>query len=164
MSAPNHDALRDAARKATPGPWEVDFGLPFNVRSQAANMLVARTAIIEGRDGQAQEDANAAYIAAAHPAAVRALLDEIALLRGGLSDAAERGMTDPLTIQSHTEALEELLAAADALLATCGEVCTRRQTRDEPAEYADTHEDWAAADLRRAVASARAALNAEQAA
>ena len=73
-------------------------------------------------------------------------------------------MTDPLTTQTHTEALEELLAAADALLATCGEVCTRRQTRDEPAEYADTHEGWAQDDLRRAVANARAALDAEVAA
>lgn len=70
-------------------------------------------------------------------------------------------MPDPLTTQTHTDALEELLAAADAMLATCGEVCTRRQTRDDPAEYADTHEGWAATDLRRAVANARALLNAE---
>jgi hypothetical protein len=65
-------------------------------------------------------------------------------------------MTDPLTTQSHTEALEELLAAADALLVTARKPdCWHTNT---------TVSIEAAADLRRAVASARAALDAEQAA
>lgn len=70
-------------------------------------------------------------------------------------------MTDPLTTQTHTDALEELLAAAEAMLGTCGEVCTRRQTHEDPAEYEPIHEGWAEDDLRRAVKAARAALDAE---
>ena len=64
-------------------------------------------------------------------------------------------MTDPLTTQTHTEALEELLAAADALLSGC---------RDYAAAGLRSHMQDDEDDLRRAVASARAVLNAEQAA
>jgi hypothetical protein len=65
-------------------------------------------------------------------------------------------MTDPLTTQSHTEALEELLAAADALLVTA---------RKPDCWYINTTVSIeAVTDLRRAVASARAVLNAEHAA
>jgi hypothetical protein len=73
-------------------------------------------------------------------------------------------MIDPLTIQTRMDALEELLSAAEALLGTCGEICTQKQTRDDPAEYAPTHEGWAQDELRRAVAAARATLNDEVAA
>lgn len=67
-------------------------------------------------------------------------------------------MSDPLTADTYAAALDELLDAAEAMLATCGEVCTRRQTRDDPAEYAATHEEWAARHLAAAVAAAKATL------
>lgn len=73
-------------------------------------------------------------------------------------------MTDPLTTKTHAEALEDLLAAAQAMIDTCGEICTQRQTRLDPAEYAPTHEAWAEGDLKRSVLNARALLDAECAA
>lgn len=68
---------------------------------------------------------------------------------------------DPLDTAALTDALENLLEAADALLADCGEIRTRKQTWDEPAEYARIHYERDEDNLRRAVGVARAALNAE---
>ena len=78
-----HDwtAMRRLAEAATPGPWEVVS--PHTDENPGTNPVVASGSerwwhiaeILEGIDG-APEDANAAYIAAANPAAVLALLDQ----------------------------------------------------------------------------------------
>jgi hypothetical protein len=52
-------------------------------------------------------------------------------------------------------ALEAVLEAAEALLGTCGEICTAPSTRENPAEYAPVHEEWAENALKRAVKAAR---------
>jgi hypothetical protein len=66
-------------------------------------------------------------------------------------------MTDPATsvLARH---LDELADAADRLINTVSEVRTRAATRDEPAEYADTHEADAMRDLAAEVRAARLAL------
>lgn len=69
---------------------------------------------------------------------------------------------DPLAVHGMTIEFEALVAAADALLGTCGEFRISA-TRDDP-EYTKTHKGSAEADLRRAVAAAKAALEAEGAA
>lgn len=68
-------------------------------------------------------------------------------------------MSDPLTVQTHTDALEELLAAAAALLDTCTDYRTGRATECVP-EYVPIHEQWAEDGLKLAVANTRAVLNA----
>ena len=73
---------------------------------------------------------------------------------------ARAAPADPLAVHDVTIELEALVAAADALLGTVCTVRTRFETLMEPAEYAPTHEDWAADDLRRAVTAAKAALDA----
>lgn len=69
---------------------------------------------------------------------------------------------DPLAVHGIMIEVEALLAAADALLGTCGEFRISA-TRDDP-EYTKTHKGSAEADLRRAVMAAKAVLDAEDAA
>lgn len=66
-------------------------------------------------------------------------------------------MIDPLA-REMAEHLEEMLAAADALLATVGEHMSRRATREEPAEYVATHEEPAMKALASQAKEARLAL------
>ena len=85
MTPEQRAALREAAKKATPGPWfmEPDETSPDIL---AAPGVVARTV---ASDMPRQVDAlNAAFIAAANPAAVLALLDENARMREALKTIA----------------------------------------------------------------------------
>jgi Ead/Ea22-like protein len=72
-----YDELRALALAATPGPWEIVTG-PFTT------CISSRSGFIVGSDGMAsygQDVINANYIAAANPATVLALLDDLARLR-----------------------------------------------------------------------------------
>ncbi|MDD8380251.1 ead/Ea22-like family protein [Escherichia coli] len=78
MNKIDYQALREAAEKATPGPWEYYPGntsIEYNVDS----MVEDQGSIVYVDSGdftQKQTDLNGAFIAAANPATVLALLDE----------------------------------------------------------------------------------------
>lgn len=69
--------LEELAKGATPGPWDHDgFVEPEKVRS--TDGTVARTAVLGDWDnGTPQQEKDAAYIAAAHPAVVLALIERV---------------------------------------------------------------------------------------
>ena len=89
MTALNKQALREAAEKATCGVWSLEYG---EERFDAGDALIHRKVVgyipicrIEGahpesgfdEDFQIEQQANAEFIAAANPATVLALLDEL---------------------------------------------------------------------------------------
>lgn len=89
MTALNKQALREAAEKATCGVWSLEYG---EERFDAGDALIHRKVVgyipicrIEGahpesgfdEDFQMEQQANAEFIAAANPATVLALLDEL---------------------------------------------------------------------------------------
>ena len=89
MSEINYQALREAAEKATCGVWSLEYG---EERLDDGDALIHREVVgylpicrIEGahpesgfdEDFQMEQQANAEFIAAANPATVLALLDEL---------------------------------------------------------------------------------------
>ncbi|HGV0904834.1 TPA: ead/Ea22-like family protein [Escherichia coli] len=89
MNKIDYQALREAAEKATCGAWSLEYG---EERFDAGDALIHREAAgyipicrIEGahpesgfdEDFQIEQQANAEFIAAANPATVLALLDEL---------------------------------------------------------------------------------------
>ncbi|HEO9286611.1 TPA: ead/Ea22-like family protein [Escherichia coli] len=89
MSKIDYQALREAAEKATCGVWSLEYG---EERFDAGDALIHREVVgylpicrIEGahpesgfdEDFQMEQQANAEFIAAANPATVLALLDEL---------------------------------------------------------------------------------------
>lgn len=89
MTKINYQALREAAEKATCGVWSLEYG---EERFDAGDALIHRKVVgyipicrIEGahpesgfdEDFQMEQQANAEFIAAANPATVLALLDEL---------------------------------------------------------------------------------------
>ncbi|HAW3056330.1 TPA: ead/Ea22-like family protein [Escherichia coli] len=89
MTKINYQALREAAEKATSGEWSLEYG---DGRFDGDDALIHREAVgylpicrIEGahpesgfdEDFQMEQQANAEFIAAANPATVLALLDEL---------------------------------------------------------------------------------------
>ncbi len=89
MTKINYQALREAAEKATCGVWSLEYG---EERFDAGDALIHREVVgylpicrIEGahpesgfdEDFQIEQQANAEFIAAANPATVLALLDEL---------------------------------------------------------------------------------------
>ncbi|EFL0249341.1 ead/Ea22-like family protein [Escherichia coli] len=89
MTKINYQALREAAEKATSGVWSLEYG---EERFDAGDALIHREVVgylpicrIEGahpesgfdEDFQMEQQANAEFIAAANPATVLALLDEL---------------------------------------------------------------------------------------
>ncbi|HAG7192494.1 TPA: ead/Ea22-like family protein [Escherichia coli] len=117
MSKIDYQALREAAEKATCGEWSLEYG---EERFDAGDALIHREVVgylpicrIEGahpesgfdEDFQMEQQANAEFIAAANPATVLALLDEL--------EAAENNLIDS---ESHIAELEEALRDKQALL------------------------------------------------
>ncbi len=89
MSKIDYQALREKAEKATSGVWSLEYG---EERFDAGDALIRREVVgylpicrIEGahpesgfdEDFQMEQQANAEFIAAANPATVLALLDEL---------------------------------------------------------------------------------------
>lgn len=117
MSKIDYQALREAAEKATCGVWSLEYG---ESRFDGDDALIHREAAgyipicrIEGahpesgfdEDFQMEQQANAEFIAAANPATVLALLDEL--------EAAENNLIDS---ECHGAELEESLRDKQALL------------------------------------------------
>ncbi|HCR5193046.1 ead/Ea22-like family protein [Escherichia coli] len=78
MSSIDKRELREAAEKATPGPWEYYPG-NTSIEYKVDSMVEDQGSIVYVDSGdftQKQTDLNGAFIAAANPATVLALLDE----------------------------------------------------------------------------------------
>lgn len=85
---PNHAELRRLSLAATPGPWDVEQTSGFGHDDAPYTVVDARTEQIAecwdntpGDRSPEQNAANAAFIAAANPSTVLALLDENERLR-----------------------------------------------------------------------------------
>lgn len=128
-------ALREAAEKATPGPWRaltsgVIGGDHWYVCDPGE--MVAYVAANDGSD-EGQRQSNAEYIAAAHPSAVLALLDEIDVLRRQRDDTAtardalrrQRDKAEKI-VSERGEALDALEAATGVALTHAGGVTTEQ--------------------------------------
>ncbi len=145
MSEINSQALREAAEKATCGEWSLEYG---DGRFDGDDALIHREVAgyipicrIEGahpesgfdEDFQTEQQANAEFIAAANPATVLALLDElernqqyikrrdqeneeIALTVGKLSVELEAAENNLIDSECHVAELEEALRDKQALL------------------------------------------------
>ncbi|HCY2099622.1 ead/Ea22-like family protein [Escherichia coli] len=145
MSNIDYQALREAAEKATCGEWSLEYG---EERFDAGDALIHREVVgylpicrIEGahpeggfdEDFQMEQQANAEFIAAANPATVLALLDElernqqyikrrdqenedIALTVGKLRVELEAAENNLIDSECHVAELEEALRDKQALL------------------------------------------------
>ena len=96
MSAPNLSDLERLARAATPGPWTIDEAPrpagSINATVDGRNVQVAsadgQAAMFDMRaEPHAVQHANAAFIAAANPTAVIALIERVRELEAGLGEA-----------------------------------------------------------------------------
>ncbi len=99
MSQPDHAELRAKAEAATPGPWEAKriAGTHSVVHHPAALIQIQIVAAVDTRD--------TAFIAAANPATVLSLIDELDRLRRLLALAAEHVPDD---CDHHNEIREAL--------------------------------------------------------
>ncbi|MED8104001.1 ead/Ea22-like family protein [Escherichia coli] len=145
MSEINYQALREAAEKATCGEWSLEYG---ESRFDGDDALIHREVAgyipicrIEGahpesgfdEDFQMEQQANAEFIAAANPATVLALLDELernqqyikrrdqeneemALTVGKLRVELEAAENNLIDSECHVAELEEALRDKQALL------------------------------------------------
>lgn len=113
--------LRALAEAATPGPWE-----SFHDRIAPDTAVVTAEhdeslAVCEHEHEPQFRDADAAFIAAANPTAVLALLDEVDRLRADITAAEQRGREDNadhgMCYVYGSKALEAKLGELDALRA-----------------------------------------------
>ena len=97
MTALNKQALREAAEKATPGRWEYYPGntsIEYNVDS----MVEDQGSIVYVDSGDFTQDQtarNGEFIAAANPATVLALLDELEAAEKRIAELEARTVTLP---------------------------------------------------------------------
>lgn len=88
----NYQTLRALAEAATPGPWKTDGddlvnltdsgkGYPIDRYPDSVDIIIGQCPDCGDRGVGIMQESNAAYIAAVHPGAVLALLDEIEQLR-----------------------------------------------------------------------------------
>ncbi|WDC35864.1 ead/Ea22-like family protein [Escherichia albertii] len=107
MTKINYQALREAAEKATCGEWSLEYG---ESRFDGDDALIHREAAgyipicrIEGahpesgfdEDFQMEQQANAEFIAAANPATVLALLDELEAAKKRIAELEAREISLP---------------------------------------------------------------------
>lgn len=107
MSEINYQALREAAEKATCGVWSLEYG---EERLDAGDALIHREVVgylpicrIEGahpesgfdEDFQMEQQANAEFIAAASPATVLELLDELEAAKKRIAELEAREILLP---------------------------------------------------------------------
>ncbi|HAH9833301.1 TPA: ead/Ea22-like family protein [Escherichia coli] len=107
MSEINYQALREAAEKATCGVWSLEYG---EERFDAGDALIHREVVgylpicrIEGAhpesgfdEGfQMEQQANAEFIAAANPATVLTLLNELETAKKRIAELEEREILLP---------------------------------------------------------------------
>ncbi|WP_204769019.1 ead/Ea22-like family protein [Escherichia coli] len=135
----DYQALREAAEKATCGAWSLEYG---EERFDAGDALIHREVVgylpicrIEGahpesgfdEDFQMEQQANAEFIAAANPATVLALLDEL--------EAAEKRIAEL-----------EVLAFNPALLDVISERQRQRAVEGWTSEHDDAYQNSELAD------------------
>ncbi len=82
-NCPDLDALAALAREATAGEWETPAEKPWRVYS--GDVLIAVANGMTHPSDEVNADANAAYIAAANPAVVLGLIEEIRRLRAAVA-------------------------------------------------------------------------------
>ncbi|HCY3294927.1 TPA: ead/Ea22-like family protein [Escherichia coli] len=107
MTKINYQALREAAEKATCGVWSLEYG---EERFNAGDALIHREVVgylpicrIEGahpesgfdEDFQMEQQANAEFIAAANPATVLELLDELEAAKKRIAELEAREILLP---------------------------------------------------------------------
>lgn len=130
MTALNKQALREAAEKATCGVWSLEYG---EERFDAGDALIHREVVgylpicrIEGahpesgfdEDFQMEQQANAEFIAAANPATVLALLDELEKMQAQSSkwcEAFHKAVSVGARYEERIAELELKLESADKL-------------------------------------------------
>lgn len=130
MTALNKQALREAAEKATCGVWSLEYG---EERFDAGDALIHRKVVgyipicrIEGahpesgfdEDFQMEQQANAEFIAAASPATVLALLDELEKMQAQSSkwcEAFHKAVSVGARYEERIAELELKLESADKL-------------------------------------------------
>ncbi|EEZ6029925.1 TPA: ead/Ea22-like family protein [Escherichia coli] len=113
MNKIDYQALREAAEKATCGAWSLEYG---EERFDAGDALIHREVVgylpicrIEGahpesgfdEDFQIEQQANAEFIAAANPATVLALLDELEAKDKRIADMEAREVVLPRAHDVH---------------------------------------------------------------
>ncbi|EGO7647285.1 ead/Ea22-like family protein [Escherichia coli] len=131
MSEINYQALREAAEKATCGVWSLEYG---EERFDAGDALIHREVVgylpicrIEGahpesgfdEDFQMEQQANAEFIAAANPATVLALLDELERNQQYIKRRDQENEEIALTVGK----LRVELEGKDKLIAELGKQC-----------------------------------------
>lgn len=129
MSKIDYQALREKAEKATSGVWSLEYG---EERFDAGDALIHREVVgylpicrIEGahpesgfdEDFQMEQQANAEFIAAANPATVLALLDELEAKDKRIAELSHHLHSAHVFIE-HTEAFGH--AASNGILC-CGD-------------------------------------------
>lgn len=83
---PSQMALRALAEQATPGPWEPTAVDESVYQVWAPNQRGVKRALLTW----VHQQANAAYIAAAHPTAILALLDDVTTATARLAEVEDR--------------------------------------------------------------------------
>lgn len=125
MTALNKQALREAAEEATPGRWEyypLNTSIEYNVDSMDEDQG-SILYVDSGDFTQKQTDLNGAFIAAANPATILALLDEL--------EAAEERYEDMLR---HARSFREAHDSASELI--------RKMERNKPTVKLPTTRLW----------------------
>ena len=107
--------LKEAAEKATPGPWVGGTTAGWNLPSQVStvNSDGHRTGRIASTESNPNLKADAAFIALANPRTILALLSENERLREALGQIADTSLADPRNSEC---AANEMQATARAAL------------------------------------------------
>ncbi len=127
----NKQALREAAEKATPGKWRRASTRFNGITAQSAYPLCGKEDIL----ANAAEKRDAEYIAAANPATVLALLDEL--------EAAEKRVAE-------LEAVKFKLSDSKLLLLAKDIVENLVDTGSSEPEYTQQYLDWTCKRIRAA--------------
>ncbi|EHY5950744.1 ead/Ea22-like family protein [Escherichia coli] len=151
MTKINYQALREKAEKATSGVWSLEYG---EERFDAGDALIHREVVgylpicrIEGahpesgfdEDFQMEQQANAEFIAAASPATVLALLDELEKMQAQSSKWCEAFHKAVSVGARYEERIAELEARAfnPAIL----DVIAERQRQQSVEGWMPEHDD-----------------------
>lgn len=118
MNKIDYQALREAAEKATCGAWSLEYG---EERFDAGDALIHREVVgylpicrIEGahpesgfdEDFQIEQQANAEFIAAANPATVLALLDELETAKKRIAELEAEPVSQTYNLPELIEGME----------------------------------------------------------
>jgi hypothetical protein len=123
--------MRELAERATPGPWCVEDPMDFELAIVEAGKqsyewrFIASCSLPESDDDQAftgrEVHANAAYIAAANPKTILALLAELETLRGSAGPSPDKARIAELEAKS-ASVHKEYALCRKLLIERCGEL------------------------------------------